>query len=84
MGLAVADAVADGDARRERRAVDAGQRIGLNVVIVLLCVDGLWPCQQDVKLAGNAVLCPLDVHRLRAAGDLRVMVLDGTRPFRKL
>src|SRR5690348_2067604 len=78
------DFFADRDARDERRAVVSGQTIALDDVFLLLRVDGFGARLKDKKLARDAVFRPLDVHRLRAPGALRIMFFDETSPLREL
>src|SRR5688572_9007071 len=54
------------------------------VVLRALSMDRLRARLQDKKLTGDPVFRPLDVHRLIASRETRVMVLDRARPLSKL
>ena len=81
---ALADLFADRNAGRKRRSVIAGQLVLLDKVRIFLRVNRFGPRLQNEQLAGDPVLCPLDVHRLALTGEFRIVVFDRACPLRKL
>src|SRR4051812_27557003 len=85
MCVSLTDLFADGDTGRERSAVNAGELVLLNNALVRhLAVNGLGASLQDHEVAGDAVLGPLDIHRLVPAGELGIVLLDLAGPVCEL
>ena len=79
-----ADALTDGLSPHERCPGYRGQAVDVGGCGPRFRgMDGLRSRLDDHEIAGEAVLCPLDVHRLRVARELGVVHFDEARPARQ-
>ena len=84
MYATVANFFAHCDAGNEWRTMFAGEPVSLDVVFAIARVNRLRSRLQNEEFAGVSVLGPLDIHRRRLAGELRIVFFDEAGPAGQL